>query len=80
MGRRSEGRHRHEGVVHRQKHYHVTHYHHRGEDWTHLLSTHTHEHNHPEVEHTHIPHEDKAKEHRREAHIHDHGAPTGSPG
>jgi hypothetical protein len=51
---------------------HVTHYLHRGENWAHLLSTHTHEHNRAELEHVHIPHTDVEKEHRREAHIHDH--------
>jgi hypothetical protein len=25
----------------------------------------------------HMPHDDAEKEHRREAHIHDHGHPTG---
>src|SRR5919198_4084643 len=30
---RARGHHRHEATKHRHKHYHVTHYLHRGEDW-----------------------------------------------
>ena len=71
--------HHHEAAVHDHKHFHVTHYLHRGENWGHLLSTHMHEHNHPELEHVHIPHEDVEKEHRREGHIHDHARPADSP-
>jgi hypothetical protein len=71
--------HHHEAAVHDHKHFHVTHYLHRGENWGHLLSTHVHEHNHPELEHVHIPHEDVEKEHRREGHIHDHARPADSP-
>jgi hypothetical protein len=71
--------HHHEATEHGHKHFHVTHYLHRGENWGHLLATHVHEHNHPEVEHVHIPHDDVEKEHRREAHVHDHAHPTGSP-
>jgi hypothetical protein len=63
--------HQHDAIKHRHKHYHVTHYLHRSENWGHLLSTHMHEHNHAELEHVHIPHTDVEKEHRREAHIHD---------
>jgi len=69
--------HHHEAAEHGHKHFHVTHYLHRGENWGHLLATHVHEHNQPEVEHVHMPHDDAEKEHRREAHIHDHGHPTG---
>ena len=71
--------HHHEATKHGHKHFHVTHYLHRGENWGHLLSTHAHEHNHPELEHVHIPHADLEKEHRREAHIHDHARPADSP-
>jgi hypothetical protein len=71
--------HHHEAAEHGHKHFHVTHYLHRGENWGHLLATHVHEHNHPEVEHVHLPHADVEKEHRREAHIHDHAHPTASP-
>jgi hypothetical protein len=28
----------------------------------------------------HMPHRDAEKEHRREAHVHDHARPSGSPG
>jgi hypothetical protein len=71
--------HQHDAVVHEHKHFHVTHYLHKGEDWTHLLSTHSHDHNHPSLDHVHIPHRDMDKEHRREAHVHDHAGPTSSP-
>ena len=64
---RERGHHEHDAVKHRHKHYYVTHYLHRGENWGHLLSTHTHDHNHAAVEHVHIPHADQDKEHRREA-------------
>jgi len=76
---RAQGHHQHEALKHRHKHFHVTHYLHRGENWGHLLSTHAHEHNHPAVDHVHIPHEDAEKEHRREAHVHDHARPAESP-
>ena len=79
MGR-TQGHHEHEALKHRHKHYHVTHYLHQGENWGHLLSTHTHDHNHPALDHVHIPHQDVDKEHRREAHVHDHGRPAESPG
>ena len=72
--------HEHEPIKHRHKHFHVTHYLHQGENWGHLLSTHSHDHNHAGVEHVHIPHRDVEKEHRREAHIHDHARPSESPG
>jgi hypothetical protein len=72
-------RHHHDATVHDEKHFHITHYLHRGEDWSHLQATHSHEHNHPEVEHVHIPHENLEQEHRREAHVHDHARPADSP-
>jgi hypothetical protein len=76
---RERGHHQHEALKHRHKHYHVTHYLHKGENWGHLLSTHAHEHNHPALEHVHMPHRDVDKEHRREAHVHDHARPAESP-
>jgi hypothetical protein len=78
---KSKGHHEHEAIKHRHKHYHVTHYLHRGENWGHLTSTHTHEHNHAALDHVHIPHSDAGmeKEHRRESHIHDHARPAQSP-
>ena len=42
-------------------------------------STHAHEHNHPALEPVHIPHRDVDKEHRREAHVHDHALPQSRP-
>lgn len=72
--------HHHDAMEHGHKHFHVTHYLHRGENWGHLLSTHEHQHNHPALEHVHIPHENVDKEHRREAHVHDHARPAESPG
>lgn len=45
MEERAQGHHQHEAVVHEHKHFHVTHYLHKGENWGHLLSTHEHDHN-----------------------------------
>ena len=39
---------------------------------SHLTANHDHQHNHAAVTHSHQPHEDPAKEHGREAHVHDH--------
>jgi hypothetical protein len=72
--------HTHDAIVHDHRHFHVTHYLRRGTEWNHLMSTHDHEHNHAPVDHVHIPHEDVKKEHRREAHVHDHNRPDTSPG
>jgi hypothetical protein len=72
--------HEHDAKEHDHKHVHVTHYLPKGEDWTHLLSTHGHPHNHAALDHVHIPHNDVEKEHPREAHVHDHAHPTASPG
>ena len=36
--------HHHAAAEHGHKHFHVTHYLHRGENWGHLLATHVHEH------------------------------------
>jgi hypothetical protein len=77
---RAQGHHQHDAVKHRHKHFHITHYLHRGENWGHLQSNHTHEHNHPALDHVHIPHTEAEKEHRREAHVHDHARPAESPG
>jgi len=59
---------------------HVTHYYRKGEDLTHLMATHSHEHNHSALSHSHEPHVDPEKEHLREAHVHDHAQPSSSPG
>jgi hypothetical protein len=58
---------------------HVTHYMVQGEQWTHLTAKHDHEHNHAALTHTHNPHQDEAREHRQEAHLHDHEQPAQSP-
>jgi hypothetical protein len=71
--------HDHDAEVHGHEHSHVTHYLDDGKEWTHLTATHQHGHNHAAVSHSHEPHEDPAKEHGREAHIHDHEEPTSSP-
>jgi hypothetical protein len=47
---RARGHHQRHALKHRHKHFHVTHYLHRGENWGHLLSTHTHDHNHPALD------------------------------
>ena len=57
----------------------MTHYLKSGEQVEHMTSAHAHEHNHAPVTHTHDAHEDPAKEHPRDAHIHDHAAPADSP-
>ena len=80
MQERAQGHHQHAEMVHGHKHFHVTHYMHRGENWAHLTASHEHEHNHTQVDHVHIPHQDEETEHRREAHIHDHARPASSPG
>lgn len=68
--------HRHDAVVHGHEHAHIVHYLRHGSDWDHMAATHTHEHNHPAVEHDHAPHEDPETEHLREGHVHDHAHPT----
>lgn len=42
-------------------------------------SDHEHGHHAP-VTHSHVPHHDFDQEHRGEAHVHDHDAPTGRSG
>jgi hypothetical protein len=71
--------HSHEAQVHQHEHTHVTHYLRHGEEWAHLTANHDHEHNHAPLTHSHQPHEDPAKEHQREAHVHDHEQPARSP-
>jgi hypothetical protein len=70
--------HKHERLVHAHEHLHVTHYDRPGEEWTHLTSTHGHDHDHPALSHTHEPHKNMEKEHAREAHVHDHAHPANS--
>ena len=43
--------HNHDAVVHAHDHVHVTHYYRKGEDLTHLMATHSHEHNHSALSH-----------------------------
>ena len=72
----------HAAVTHLPDHYHISH-HHRGGvagvgEWEHRTYWHTHEHNHHPLTHSHdYSQEDEAQHHGKEAHIHDHAAPTG---
>jgi hypothetical protein len=70
--------HAHPGIDHTHEHIHMTHYAHHGSptEVEHLMSTHTHEHDHAPVEHAHAPHENPESEHNHEAHIHDHRHPV----
>jgi len=67
-------------VSHTHEHAHVTHYTNASQlgGVDHLLSVHEHLHNHAAMEHAHLPHRNEDKEHRREAHIHDHSHPNDS--
>ena len=74
--------HRHDGhdaQVQDHEHAHVIHYLVQGEQWTHLTATHAHQHNHAPLSHAHNPYQNEEKEHRQEAHIHDHQQPAESP-
>jgi hypothetical protein len=73
--------HSHEGVVHTHQHPHITHNRREGADefigeWEHLTALHSHEHNHAQVSHSHLPHENAEHEHLGEAHVHDHSHPS----
>lgn len=69
--------HHHEAIIHSHEHHHVTHnYNQMTGGYDHLSSIHVHEHDHNEVRHVHYPHQDFAKEHQYEAHIHDHDVPV----
>jgi hypothetical protein len=73
--------HGHEQRTHFHQHAHVTHNRREGPDqvwgeWEHLTAVHEHEHNHPQVTHSHLPHENAEHEHLGEAHIHDHQSPS----
>ena len=69
--------HTHEGVVHAHRHCHVTHNHNRlTGGFDHLWSEHEQPHDHAQIDHSHIPHQDFESEHEGEAHIHDHSDPT----
>jgi hypothetical protein len=69
-------------VEHSHDHYHVSHHHKGGVlgEWDHRTAWHTHAHNHAALTHSHdYSADDEAQEHGKEAHIHDHVAPTSSP-
>lgn len=71
--------HEHDALVHAHPHFHVTHNFNRlTGGFDHLFAEHEHEHDHTAIAHAHLPHQDFDDEHRGEAHIHDHGAPTQS--
>lgn len=73
--------HAHEQKEHTHEHAHVTHNRRQGPgmavgEWEHLTAMHGHEHGHPALTHSHLPHENAEHEHLGEAHIHDHAHPT----
>lgn len=71
--------HTHQEMIHVHEHIHVTHHLRSSSNQVeHLVSKHTHDHNHPALAHDHAPHEDFEQEHQQEAHIHDHEHPTQS--
>lgn len=69
--------HDHEAIVHAHRHPHVTHnWSDRAGGFEHLSAEHEHAHDHSPVHHAHYPHEDFEREHRGEAHVHDHIGPV----
>ena len=69
--------HDHEGVVHGHEHFHVTHNFNRMTGgFEHLMSSHSHEHDHAALHHSHVPHRNFDHEHAGEAHVHDHDHPV----
>ncbi len=82
QGQGKQPEHTHEAVTNTHDHYHVTH-HHRGGvlgEFDHRAYWHTHAHNHNALTHSHDDaHGDEEQEHGKEAHVHDHAAPTQSP-
>ena len=65
--------HDHEAMVHKHRHYHVTHnFSEVAGTFQHLTSEHDHDHDHAAISHSHYPHENFEHEHEGEAHIHDH--------
>ena len=81
-GEGKAGSHTHPAVTHSHDHYHVSH-HHRGgplAEFEHRAYWHTHEHNHAELTHSHdYDLDEEDQQHPKEAHVHDHTAPTLSP-
>ncbi|MCL6567641.1 MAG: SDR family oxidoreductase, partial [Meiothermus silvanus] len=84
-GEGREHTHTHPAIVHSHDHYHVSHHHRSGlggalGEFEHRTYWHTHDHNHTELTHSHdYDHTDEDEHHGKEAHIHDHAAPTHSP-
>lgn len=69
--------HKHDAMVHTHEHVHITHHAKGGSaQIEHLVSTHSHEHNHAAVDHSHAPHRNVEQEHSHEAHIHNHEHPA----
>lgn len=75
-----EGRapeHTHPAVTHEHDHWHITHHVSDNGQVEHRVYWHTHPHNHNELTHSHDYSVQQEEEHHaREAHIHDHAAPT----
>ena len=81
-GEGREPTHTHPAVTHSHDQYHVTHHHTggAGDSLEHRVYWHTHPHNHNELTHSHdYDRDDEEQHHGREAHVHDHAAPTQSP-
>ena len=80
VGDAREEEHTHPGEIHGHDHYHVSHRHSGGllDEFEHRAHYHSHEHNHAPLTHGHEHDaEDEVEEHAKEAHVHDHEAPTG---
>jgi len=74
-----EPEHTHPAVTHAHDHWHISH-HVDGGEVSHRTFWHSHEHNHSEITHSHdYRRADEARDHDKEAHIHDHAAPAESP-
>jgi hypothetical protein len=81
-GTGKEPEHTHPPVTHSHDHWHVSHHHSGGlgDDFEHRAYWHTHAHNHNALTHSHdFSRADEEAHHDKEAHIHDHAAPTESP-
>jgi hypothetical protein len=73
--------HTHPAVTHSHNHWHVSHHVEADGSVEHRTYWHTHLHNHGELTHSHdYSQADEERDHAKEAHIHDHTAPTASPG
>ena len=81
-GQGDQPEHTHPARMHGHDHYHVSHHHVGGlmTEWEHRTYWHTHDHNHNALTHSHdYGQADEEREHGKEAHVHDHAAPTQSP-